>query len=72
MDSSLLEFARTRDHGGWAWHDTLPDELFNEIWDAMHLNTGVGEMTVLAWLRTQGYEDVTEGKIKGIRSAERR
>ena len=72
MDSSLTEFARSLDRGGWAWHYTLPDDLFNEIWDAMHANSGIGEMTVLAWLRDKGYVDATEGRIKKIRSAERR
>jgi hypothetical protein len=72
MDSSLTEFARTRDRGGWAWHDTLDDDLFNEIWDVMHTNTGIGEITILAWLRSKGYNDVTEGKLKGVRIAERR
>ena len=72
MDSSLMEFAKARDRGGWAWHNTLDDELFNEIWDAMHTGTGIGEQTILAWLRSKGYSDVTEGKIKGFRVAERR
>lgn len=72
MGCSLVDFANDRGRGGWAWHNTLDDETFNEIWDAMHSGTGIGEQTILAWLRSRGYENVTEGKIKGLRCAERR
>lgn len=71
-DNSLVEFASSQRRGGWAWHSTLDDETYNQIWDALHANMGIGEMKVVAWLQSLGYADATEGKIKTIRFAPRR
>lgn len=71
-DTPLMEFVKTRQRGGWAWHTQLDDETYNQIWDALNNKTGVGELTVVAWLKSLGYADATEGKIKTIRFASRR
>lgn len=74
VDSSLLEFAEKRrdQRGGWAWHMGLDDETFNEVWDALHNDRGIGARTIACWLNSKGYEDATEGKVKTVRLAKRR
>ena len=75
MTSSLAEFAQERqggNGGGWAWHMTLDDDLYNEIWDALQSDRCIGVRTVVAWLHSLGHTDVTEGKVKTIRLAKRR
>jgi len=74
MDSNLIEFAEQRDTGvgGWAWHMQLDDEIYNEIWDALQSDRCIGARTVVSWLESLGYTDVTEGKVKTIRFAKRR
>ena len=69
-----MEFAEQREvnSGGWAWHMQLDDELYNEIWDALQSDRCIGARTVVAWLQSLGYTDVTEGKVKTIRFAKRR
>ena len=75
MASNLMEFAEERqagNGGGWAWHMTLDDEIYNEIWDALQSDRCIGARTVVTWLQSLGYTDVTEGKVKTIRLAKRR
>jgi len=74
MDYNLMEFAEQREatNGGWAWHMQLDDEIYNEIWDALQSDRCIGARTVVAWLQSLGYADVTEGKVKTIRLAKRR
>ena len=69
-----MEFAEQREatNGGWAWHMQLPDEIYNEIWDAFQSDRCIGARTVVTWLQSLGYTDVTEGKVKTIRLAKRR
>jgi len=50
----------------------LDDEVYNEIWDALQSDRCIGARTVVAWLQSLGYADVTEGKVKTIRFAKRR
>ena len=38
---SLADFAN-RPKDGRAWVDDLPDDVFNELWDALHNDTGIG------------------------------
>jgi len=73
MDFSLKEFAEQRESsGGWAWHMKLDDDIYNEIWDALQSDRCIGARTVVTWLQSLGYTDVTEGKVKTIRLAKRR
>jgi hypothetical protein len=69
-----MEFAEQREagNGGWAWHMQLDDETYNEIWDAFQSDRCIGARTVVTWLQSLGYTDVTEGKVKTIRLAKRR
>ena len=52
-DVSLADFAN-RPKNGKAWIDDLPDEIFNQIWDARHTGN-IGKETSAAWLRALGY-----------------
>ena len=73
MAASLQDFAEEREasRGLWAWHMTLADDLYNEIWDALQ-DEKIGVRTVVLWLRSLGHTDVTDGKIKTIQRAKRR
>ena len=73
MASSLQDFAEEHQASRvlWAWHMTLDDGLYNEIWDALQ-DEKIGVRTVVAWLGSLGHTDVTEGKIKTIQRAKRR
>ena len=73
MASSLKDFAEERQAGRtlWAWHMTLGDDLYNEIWDALQ-DEKIGARTVVLWLRSLGHTDVTDGKVKTIQRAKRR
>jgi len=68
---SLADFAN-RPRGGRAWVDDLPDDVFNQLWDAMHSDTGIGKDTATSWLKTLGYDDVTTGRVGTVMSRERR
>ena len=68
----LTEYAATPHRTYTSWADQLPDQVFNQIWDAFHSGTGIGEVTVLKWLERQGYIGGTPGKLKVIRTCERR
>ena len=68
---SLADFAN-RPRGGRAWVDDLPDDVFNQLWDAMHGDTGIGKETATSWLKTLGYDDVTTGRVATVMSRERR
>ena len=70
-DISLADFAN-RPKGGRAWVDDLSDDVFNQLWDAMHGNTGIGKDTATGWLKALGYDDVTVGRVGTVMSRERR
>ena len=70
-DVSLADFAN-RPRGGRAWADDLPDDVFNQIWDALHSTSGIGKVTVAKWLRALGYEDATQGRVDAVMSRGRR
>ena len=73
MDSSLSAFVDRRVvRSGWAWHEELDDDIFNQIWDAFQSDRCIGARTVMVWLESLGYENVTEGRVKTIRFAKRR
>ena len=69
-DISLADFA-DRPKNGKAWIDDLPDEIFNQIWDARHTGN-IGKETSAAWLRALGYGDVTAGRVETVMARERR
>ena len=73
MASSLQEFAEEHEASKAfkAWHLSLDDDLYNEIWDALQ-DEKIGVRTIVAWLRSLGHTDVTDGKIKTIQRAKRR
>ena len=73
MDSepSLADFAN-RPRGGRAWADDLPDDVFNQMWDALHNTSGIGKVTIAKWLRKLGYEDATQGRVDAVLARERR
>ena len=68
---SLADFAN-RPKDGRAWIDDLPHDVFNELWDALHGDTGIGKDTAARWLHSLGYTDVTTGKVGTVRDRERR
>ena len=68
---SLADIAN-RPRGGRAWVDDLSDDVFNQLWDAMHGNTGIGKDTATGWLKALGYDDVTVGRVGTVMSRERR
>ena len=70
-DISLADFAN-RPKDGRAWVDDLPDDVFNELWDALRSDTGIGKDTAARWLHSLGYTDVTVGKVGTVRDRERR
>lgn len=68
---SLIDFASIKPTGR-AWVDHLPDEIFNQLWDALNTPTGIGAITTSNWCRSLGYTDSTPAKVKVITSRERR
>tara|TARA_B100000131_G_scaffold268434_1_gene267206 strand:+ start:801 stop:1025 length:225 start_codon:yes stop_codon:yes gene_type:complete len=69
---SLEEFASSREVKVGAWVDTLPDDVFNQAWDALSKAGGIGKVTVTHWLQSIGYVDATQGKVSAILTRERR
>lgn len=67
---SLAEYAN-RSKRGKGWIDDLPDDVFNQVWDGRHSGM-YGKDTIAAWLRAQGYTDVTPGRVETIMARERR
>ena len=74
MDSkqSLEEYASSRSGLVGAWVDSLPDDIFNQAWDALATAGGIGKTTVTKWLHSIGYTDASQGKVSAITSRERR
>lgn len=61
--TSLAQYAAERGmhHGPGKWLDRLPPEVYDEVvagWKA-----GLGQVVIIEWLKTKGYEDATQGKI---------
>ena len=56
-----------------AWIESLPDEIFNEVWDAMHdVENTVGKTTIAKWLQSIGYKDATGGRVDAVLIRDRR
>lgn len=69
-DISLADFAN-RPQSGKAWVDDLPDDVYNQVWDARHSGS-IGKQTVALWLRSIGFDDATEGRVETVLTRERR
>lgn len=67
---SLAEYAG-RPRNGKGWIDSLPDDVFNQVWDGRHTRT-IGKEMAAAWLRKLGYDEATASKIETILVRERR
>lgn len=67
---SLVNYA-SRTRQGKAWVDSLPDEVFNQVWDGRHGGT-VGKSMAASWLRSLGYDDASVGKVETVLTRERR
>jgi hypothetical protein len=67
---TLEEYAK-RPKTFTAWVDQLPDDEFNQLWDAMKHET-CGKNCAAMWLRSLGYEDATAGRVVGVMGRERR
>jgi hypothetical protein len=73
MDKTLKEFIDTNQRTFSGWSDQLPDDVFNQAWDALNdPSSGIGENTVMKWLVSLGYTGGTPNKVKRLRSLERR
>lgn len=67
---SLADFAnRPKDVKGWI--DDLPDDVFNQVWDARH-GGDIGKQCVSTWLQSIGYTDATPGRVETVQFRERR
>jgi len=56
-----------------AWVETLPDDIFNQLWDAFHdSDFPVGKVTAAKWLHSIGYKDATGGRLDAMFIRERR
>lgn len=71
-EQSLEEFASSREAKVGAWVDILPDDVFNQAWDALSKAGGIGKVTITHWLHSIGYTDATQGKVGAILTRERR
>ncbi len=72
---SLEEFAKDKTSTIGAWVDDLPDNIFNEIWDAFSTPAGqrkFGKVVICEWLHSLGYEGATQGKLHAVTTRERR
>ncbi len=69
---SLTEFASAQSNRTGAWVDSLPDEIFNQAWDALSTSGGIGKVTITTWLKSIGYTDATQGKVSTLLARERR
>ena len=68
---TLVEFASAR-REFHAWVDELPDDVFNQIWDALEAPTGVGPGVAAKWLQSLGYSGATCDRVKKVVDRERR
>ena len=69
-DISLADFAN-RPKNGKAWIDDLPDDVFNQVWDARH-GGSVGKELINHWMQSIGYADATPGRVETVMFRERR
>ena len=67
---SLADYAG-RPRSGRGWIDGLPDDVFNQVWDARH-GGNIGKDMAAAWLGTVGYDDATGANVETILTRERR
>ena len=71
-EQSLEEYASSRSGQVGAWVDSLPDEIFNQAWDALATIGGIGKTTVTKWLQSIGYKDATGGRVDAVLIRDRR
>ena len=64
---SLADFANRPKE----WVDDLPDDVFNQVWDARH-GGDIGKQCVSTWLQSIGYTDATPGRVETVQFRERR
>ena len=69
---SLEEFASDGRKLPGAWIDTLPDEIYNQVWDALNTDVPIGKIIITRWLQSEGNPDATQGKIAAILTRDRR
>ena len=69
---SLEEFASDGRKLPGAWIDTLPDEIYNQVWDALNTDIPIGKIIITRCLHSEGYPDATQGKIAAILTRDRR
>ena len=69
---SLEDFALDGRKAPGAWVDTLPDDVYNQVWDALHNESHIGKIMITRWLHSEGYPDATQGKIAAILTRDRR
>ena len=71
---SLRDFVATqRRTMKTAWIEGLPDDIFNEVWDAIHdPDAPVGKVTAAKWLQSLGYKEATGGRLDAMLIRERR
>jgi hypothetical protein len=72
---TLEEFAKDKTSTIGAWIDDLPDDIFNEVWDAFAAPAGsrrYGKVVICEWLLSMGYEGATQGKLHAVTTRERR
>ena len=69
---SLEDFASDGRKLPGAWVDTLPDDVYNQVWDALHNESHIGKIMITRWLNSEGYPDATQGKIAAILTRARR
>ena len=69
---SLEEFATEGRKLPGAWIDTLPNEIYNQVWDALNTDLPIGKIIITRWLQSEGYPDATQGKIAAILTRDRR
>lgn len=61
---SLAEYAKERgvQHGTGPWMDQLPDDVKRQCLDGWI--AGMRGTVICEWLKTLGYEDATEAKVR--------
>ena len=69
---SLEDFALDGRKSPGAWIDQLPDDVYNQVWDALHNDMHIGKIMITRWLQSEGYLDATQGKIAAITTRARR
>ena len=67
MGSKTLEdFASDGRKLPGAWIETLPDDIYNQVWDSIHNDMHIGKIMIARLLQSEGYPDATQVKIAAI------